>query len=95
MTRGAVGGPLGGGAPRLSFQQARVGGDVDRVFAQGGEGHDVERPLVGRRQHHERGRPFAMGPQPVDGGDAPPVSRPEPGKAELERAMERSLPMRR
>ena len=46
----------------LRLQQARVGGDVDRVLLQGGEGHDVERPLVGRRQHHERRPPRRDGP---------------------------------
>ena len=40
-------------------------------------------PLVGRRQHHRSGDAVTVGPQPVDGRDAPSVTGNEAGEVVL------------
>ena len=50
---------------------------------QRGERHDLQGTLMRRREHDGRGRPVLVRAQPVGGRHAPPVSRHQPGEAEL------------
>ena len=44
------------------------------MLLQGGEGDDLEGPLVGGGQHHVGGRALLVSPQPVHRGHAPTVA---------------------
>lgn len=67
----------------LFLQGAGVGRYVNGVLLQSFEGHDVEGPLMGGRQYHERRRAVAVSLQPVRRGYTPAVARRETGKSEL------------
>jgi hypothetical protein len=53
------------------------------MFLERGERNDLKGPLVGGGQDDVGGRSVLVSAQPVDGGDAPPGARHEPGKPEL------------
>ena len=81
--RGARARPRRLTAPGSGLERPRVGRDVDGVLLESGERHDVERPLMGGRQHDVGRGAVEVGPKPVHGGDAPAVAGREPGKLEL------------
>src|ERR1039457_2998938 len=58
-------------------------GNVDGVFPERSERHDVESPFMGRRQHYVRGGAVAVSAQPVRRGHAPAFPWHEPGEPEL------------
>lgn len=47
---------------------------VDRVLLEYGQRNDIQRSLVGRRQHHVGGRAIAVSLQPIGCGDAPAIA---------------------
>ena len=53
------------------------------MFLQCLEGHYLERALVGGRQHHGRGAPVVVSPEPVQRGDTPTIARQEAREAVL------------
>jgi hypothetical protein len=63
-----------------SLQVSQVVGNVDFVFHQRLEGHDLEGALVGGGQHHRGGATILVSPKPIQGGDAPAVAGQQPGK---------------
>jgi len=53
------------------------------VLAKCGQGHEVERTLVGGRQHDIGRRAIVVRSQPIRSGHAPTIAGPEPGEAIL------------
>src|ERR1700694_3301597 len=66
-----------------SLQVAQVVGHVDGVLPERLQGHHVEGALVGGGQHYRGGAAFAVGLEPVRGGDAPAVAWHEAGEPVL------------
>ena len=67
----------------LLFEGAQVGGDVDGVRLENLQRDDLERALVGGRQHHRGGGAVVVRLQPVGRRHAPPVPRHQAGEPEL------------
>jgi len=66
-----------------SPEAARVGRYVDRLGTQERQRDDLQCTLVGRGEHHRRGRPVLDRLEPAHGDHAPPVPGMQPGEAPL------------
>ena len=67
----------------VSLQLAGVVRHVHGVLLQRFQRHHLEGGLMGGGKHNRRGAAVVVGSQPVDGGDAPAVSRHEAGETVL------------
>jgi Phage integrase family len=70
-------------------------GHIDGVLPQHLQGHYVEGALVGGGQHHQSGAAFAVGSEPVHGGDAPAVAGHEAGEPVVGHRRREVVPMER